>query len=121
MVQGEERVGAHEHGNATCTTGRTTGRLFVEGNVGCYDDGVSPVPGPGLDPVYSVEESISSAVAGVNSVNTFNACVAGRLEEGCKNGLDGLGLVDQGFRAYFETTDGVGVNAVFPEEGGHGC
>ena len=51
------RVGADEHGECTSTTGGATAALSVDGDVTADDNRVPAVPGGGLDPVDSVEES----------------------------------------------------------------
>jgi len=103
-------VGANEHGDGAGTAGGPGVALGVEGDVAGDDDGVSAVPGGGLDPVDSVEEGVSTAVAGVDGVNALDAGVV--AEELHEHGLDRLGLVQHGLGADLEAADGLSIDVV---------
>lgn len=93
-VQGKQRVGAHEHGDAAGAASGPGRGLLVEGNVRGHHDGVAAVPRARLDPVDGVEEGTCTPVACVDCVDTLQARVAGGLEELGQHSLDGLGFVD---------------------------
>lgn len=112
-------VRADKHGNGTSTTSRAGSTLGVESNVAGNDNGVTTIPGRGLDPVDRVEEGVGTTIAGVDGVDTLEVgVVAKQLHE---NRLDRLGLVEDGFSADLDTADRVLVDVVFFEEvGGDG-
>ena len=74
-------VWANKHSNAASTASRASVALLVQSNVASYDNCIPAVPSRRLHPVYSVEESISATIAGIDSVNALNVCVTGRFEE----------------------------------------
>lgn len=119
-LEDDRGVGANQHGNAASTTGGTGSTLGVQGNIAADNDGVTAVPGGGLEPVDAVEDSVGTAVAGVDGVNALDVGVAGGSEELHQDGLDGLGLVQEGLGADLEAADGLGVDVVLLHEGGEG-
>lgn len=118
-LQSKRRIRHNQHRNSPSTTSWSRSSTAVDGNVSCDDDSVATVPRRRLDPVGSVEKSISTSVAGVDGVDAFDVGVVVG-EELHKHTLDGLGLVDEGFCADFEAADAVGVDVVFLEKRGYG-
>jgi len=94
-------VGSDQQRTGSGTTCGSCGTLGIDGNITGEDDGVSSVPGRGFDPVDSVEECSSGAVAGVFAVDTLDIIVARLCKKIHKGGLDGFGLVDDGLSADF--------------------
>lgn len=117
-LDGNRGIRADKHGNAASTTGRAGIALGVEGDITSDDNGVTAVPGGGLDPVDGVEESVGTTVAGVDSINTLNVGVL--AEKLHQDRLDGLGLVEKSLGTDLEAADGVGVDLIVLEEAGDG-
>jgi hypothetical protein len=118
-LENEGSVRADEHSDGSSTTNRSRTTLSVDSDVTSDDNGVTTVPRARLDPVDSVEKGGGSSVASVLRVDTLDVRVAG--EEVHEDGLDGLGLVDQGLGSDVETTDGRGRDLVLVEKGLGGC
>ncbi len=88
----------------------------LHGDVSREHDRIPTVPRAGLDPVNRVEYSGSRTIARVFRVHALNVGVAGLDEKVHEDGLDGLGLVDDGLRSDLNTTDGTRVNVIFFQE-----
>lgn len=113
-------VGADQHGDTASTTGRASSTLGVQGNVTANNDGISAIPSRGLEPVDAVENSVGATVASIDVVNTLNVGVSVRSQKLHQDGLDGLGLVQQGLGTDLQTANGVGVDVVLAKKGGEG-
>ena len=111
-------VRADKHGDAAGTTGRAGIALGVESDITGDNNGVTAVPGGGLDPVDGVEESVGTTVAGVDGIDTLDVGVL--AEKLHQDGLDGLGLVEKGLGTDLEAADRVGVDLIVLEETGDG-
>lgn len=109
-------IGTDDHGDATSTTSGAGSTSSVQSNITTDNNGVTAVPGRGLEPVDAVEDSVGTTVAGVDVVHTLDVGVL--TEELHENGLDGLGLVQESLSANLEAADGLGVDVVLVEEGG---
>lgn len=122
-LEDDGRIGTDEEGNAASTASRAGISLLVESNVTSDNNRVAAVPSGGLNPVDSVENSVSAAVAGVHGIDTLDVGVAGLSEELHKHRLDGLGLVEQSLGADFEAANVLGIDIVLLDErrdGGEG-
>jgi hypothetical protein len=117
-LEDDRSIGANDHGNATSTTSGTGSTSGVQGNITADHNGITTIPGGGLEPVDAVEDGVGATVAGVDVVDTLNVGVSVRSEKLHENGLDGLGLVQQGLGANLESSNGLGVDVVFVHEGG---
>jgi hypothetical protein len=98
-------VGANQDGTSSGATSRACSTFGVDGNITCNNNCISAIPRAGFDPVDSVEEGGSGAVARVFRVDSFNVKVSRlgkEIHEGCFNRL---GLVDDGLGPDVETTD----------------
>lgn len=115
-LKDDGRVRSNEHSHTTGSSSGSGRALRVDGNVTGEHDGVSSVPRGRLDPVDGVEERGRSSIAGVLGVDTLNVGVTVRLEQVHKNGLDRLGLVNDGLGSDVESTDRLGVDVVLLEE-----
>lgn len=109
-----------QHGDTASTTGGAGSTSGVQSNVTANDDGITAVPGGGLEPVDAVEDGIGTTVAGVDGVDTLNVGVAVGGEQLHQDGLDGLGLVQEGLGADLETANGLGVDIVLLHHVGEG-
>lgn len=109
-------VGSDQDGTGTGSTSGTGGTLGVDRDVTAEDDGVAAVPAAGLDPVDGVEEGGGRTVAGILGVDALNVRVAIALEKRHQDGLDRLGLIDDGLGSNIETSDRLRVDIVLLEE-----
>ena len=114
-------VGSDQHGASSGTASGSGGALGIDGNVSGEDDGVPSIPGRRLDPVDGVENCSGGAIARVLAIDTLDIIIARLCEKVHKGSLDGFGLVDDGLRADFQTTDGLGVDIVLFEQSGDAC
>lgn len=117
-LEDDRSIGANDHGDATSTTSRAGSTSGVQGNITADHNGITAIPGGGLEPVDAVEDGVGATVAGVDVVDTLNVGVSVRSEKLHENGLDGLGLVQKGLSANLESSNGLGVDVVFVHEGG---
>jgi len=111
-------IGTNQHGDTASTAGRAGSTLGIQSNVTADNDGITAVPGGRLEPVDAVEDGVGATVTRVDGVNTLNVGVAMRGEQLHQDGLDGLGLVQEGFGADLKATNGLGVDVVLVHEGG---
>lgn len=117
-LEDDRSIGANNHGNATSTTSGAGSTSGVQGNITADHNGITAIPGGGLEPVDAVEDGVGATVAGVDVVDTLNVGVSVRSEKLHENGLDGLGLVQKGLSANLESSNGLGVDVVFVHERG---
>jgi hypothetical protein len=106
----------------SASTGATYGACIafrIHGNIASKHNGIPTIPRATLDPVDSIKKSSSRAVAGVFGIEPFNVMVARRSEKIHKDGLDGLGLVNDSFGADLKTSNGSGVNVVLAHQAGN--
>jgi hypothetical protein len=115
-LEDQRSIRPNQHCTSSSTSRRPRRSLSVDSDVSTEDDGVSSVPRRRLDPVNGVEEGGSRTVAGVLGVDTLNVGVAVGLEEVHEDGLDRLGLVDDGLGTDVDSTDRLGVDVVLGEE-----
>lgn len=116
-LDNNRRIRADEQSNAASSASGAGVALGVQGNVTSNDDTVASVPRRGLDPVDSVEEGVGASVAGVDRIHALDVgVVAEKLHQ---DGLDGLGLIQEGLRADFQAANRVGVDFVLLEEVGN--
>jgi hypothetical protein len=118
-VKDNRCVWSNEYGTCTSTTSGSSGTLGVYGDITAYDNSIASIPRTRLDPVNGIEKCSCSAVASVLGINTLDVEVARLGEEVHEGCLNRLGLVDDGFGANVNSTNGCGVNVVFFEETGH--
>lgn len=124
-LEDDRGIGSDDHGDATSTTSGAGSTSSVQSNITTDHDGITAVPGGGLEPVDAVENSVGATVAGVDIVNTLNVGVTVGSEKLHEDGLHGLGLVQKGLSANLESSHGHGVDVVLVHEGrengeGHG-
>ena len=87
-VKDNGSIRANQEGNGTSTTSRAGSTLSVDGDISGNNNGVSAIPGRGLDPVDGVEKSVGTTVAGINRVQTLNVGVVTKeLHQDRLNGL----------------------------------
>ena len=120
-LKDQRGIGANQDGARACTTDGAGTAFCVDSDVAGEDDGVAAVPAAALDPVDGIEGGVGGAVARVLGVEALDVVVAGGGEEVHEDGLDRLGLVDDGLSADIEATDGFGVDVVALQEGGDDC
>lgn len=106
-------IGANEHGNAARTTSWSSGTLSVDGDIASDDNGVPPIPGSRLDPVYGVEERGGSTIASILRIDTFNIKVPGLCEKIHESRFHRLGFVDDSFSADVEAANRFRVDIEF--------
>ena len=108
------RIGTDQHGDSASSSGWAGIALGIERDVSGHDDGVPPIPRGRLNPVEGVEDGVGAAVAGIDGVHALDIGVV--AEQLHKDGLDGLGLVEDGLRAHLEAANAVCVDLVLAEE-----
>ena len=113
-------VRTDEQGHTASTTSGASSTLCVKSNVSADHDGVTAVPGRGLDPVNAVENSVGATVASVDIIHTLDVGVAVRSKQLHQHRLDGLRLIQDGLGTDLETANGLGVDIVLAEEGREG-
>lgn len=109
-VEHKGSIRTNQHGDGTASTGRAGSTLGVDGNITGNNNSVTSIPGSGLNPVNSIEEGISTTVAGVVSVDTLDVGVI--AHELHKHRLHTLTLVQKSLGTDLETTDILGVQVV---------
>jgi hypothetical protein len=119
-IEDNRGIRSNDHSNATSTAGGTGSTSGVQGNITGDDDGITTIPGGGLNPVDAVEHGVGTAVAGVDVVDTLDVGVSVGSEQLHEDGLDGLGLIQKGLSADLESANGLRVDVVLVHEGGEG-
>lgn len=109
-------VRTNEQGHTASTTSGTSSTLGVQSNISADYDGVTAIPGGGLDPVDAVENSVGATVAGVEIIHPLDVGVAMRSKQLHQHRLDRLGLIQDGLGTDLETANGHGVDIVLAEE-----
>ncbi len=115
-LEDQRSIGSDEHRHAASTTGRPGVALFVERDVARDDNGIPAVPSRGLHPVNGIEDCVRSAVASIDGVDAFDVGVATLFEQLHQNGLDRLGLVENGLRSHFQPSNGTRIDLVLAEQ-----
>lgn len=117
-LEDDRGIGADDHSNAASSTSGTGSTSGIQSNITANHDGITAIPGGGLDPVDAVEDSVGATVAGVDVIDTLDVGVSVGSEKLHENRLHGLGLVQKGLGANLESSNGLGVDVVFFHEGG---
>ena len=112
-------IGTDKESASTGATYGTRIAFRVDGKIAGKHNGIPTIPRTALDPVDSIKKSSSGAVASVFGIEPFNVMVAGRSEKIHKDGLDGLGLVNDSFGADLKASNGSGVNVVLVHQVGN--
>ena len=106
-------IGTNENGNAASATSWSSSTLGIDGDVTSHDNGIPPIPGPRLNPVYGVEERGGTTIASILRIDTFNIKVPRLCEKIHESRFHRLGFVDDSFSADVEAANRFRVDIEF--------